>query len=176
MAQPQTGCDCPPGEPMASRTRMAERHWTNRLAKQITLSLSLACNNIFILFLEKDKNTFKFQIAGPSRSFIVVTKTMEDKMNWWNCFKEAIETNVNTAQHPINKSVGPRRVGTYQFKNRTQYTGEWVNGNVPLSPLPPLSFNFSEIHFSSLWYLARRPGFPDDLRVRLWRKLFEEHS
>ena len=79
---------------------------------------------------EKDKNNFKFQITGPGRSFVVVTKSLEDKQNWWNFLTEAITGNINTQQNDVNKFIGTKRWGSYQFKNKIRYTGEWSTGNV----------------------------------------------
>lgn len=74
------------------------------------------------------KNQYFFDIMGPSKVYNIKVNTAEEKAQWLRELRNAMEGAKNIQQHPINKELGDRRWGVFQFRNSVYYEGDWRSG------------------------------------------------
>jgi len=70
---------------------------------------------------------YKLQLIGPVEEYIVRFVTEEELVAWMNTFSQALEKHAQIRGIDVS---GDKRRGTFCFKNKTYYDGEWVSGKM----------------------------------------------
>lgn len=76
------------------------------------------------------KNNYRFELMGPSKTYLLKLATPEEKAGWLRDIRSAMESAKNVIEDPVNKPLAERRRGSYQFRNGVFYEGDWRSGMI----------------------------------------------